>query len=132
MRAFIDLLESISYDILLNQDIEERLRAFPAEDRVLIRDGLEVIFNAGPGGLSIRGWVDAMKAIHTNAGIRLPGGSMLKPSEREWKPVTVEKLRQIFRVMYDSFPHLISRAYADNYVWSVPDQTKDMLDRYRF
>jgi hypothetical protein len=105
MRKYINMVESIADDFALNEEIERLLQPFSSEDRVLLRDGLECLKNAGPGGTAIAGWVTCMTAIHAS--------------------IDGSKLREIFKVMMETFPNLVQRAYENNYVWHPTARDND-------
>ncbi len=101
MRKFMNLFETIADEFTLNAEIERLLEPYEGEDRVLIRDGLEIIKMAGEHGVAISQWVASMQHIHQ-------------------KDYDVPKLRMIFREMMNTFPFLIHRV-GDSavYKWEV-------------
>lgn len=66
MRKFINIVsESVSNDLVLNQEIEAKLaESVPSqEDRTKVLDGLEIVHEAGPNGVTTAEWIARMKTM---------------------------------------------------------------------
>lgn len=95
MRKIIKLVESITNDFAVNAEIEQGLKQFAHGNQTMIRDGLEVIYNAGAEGISVSDWMSHMLTMY--------------PGEKD-------NLKDMFRLMVNGFPQFIKHT-GEKYVF---------------
>ena len=111
MRKFMNLIvETITGDLALNHEIETILNTLPKEDASLVLDGLEIIQQAGPSGVSIATWVSHMRFMWPDN-----------------KVSNNDALRRIFKLMLEKFDHLITRDDGV-YIWHEARHTEGDID----
>lgn len=101
------IVETITDDFVLNNEIEEKLAHYSGDDKNKLLDGLEIIYNAGPSGIAVREWVPAMKSV--------------------WSDINNEEAKRIFKLILGEFTSLITRNEGQ-YIWTRPSHTDDEID----
>lgn len=111
MRKIIKLVESITDDFAVNAEIEQGMSQFAHGNQIMIRDGLEVIYNAGAEGISVSDWMSHMLTMY---------------------PGQKDNCQDMFRLMVKGFPQFIKHT-GDKYVFhAMTAQAETPVDDQSF
>jgi hypothetical protein len=106
MRKFMKIVESVTNDMALNNEIEAKLATIAEGDRTMVLDGLEVIMNHG--SINVGSWIDAMAKM--------------------WPSATATDLRRIFETITSEFPHFVTTRGDGQYSWNEARHTEADVD----
>jgi hypothetical protein len=106
MRKFMKIVESITDDMALNNEIEAKLSTHDEGDRTLILDGLEVVMSARQ--INVSEWVRRMKQM--------------------WPETTNDTLKRIFKIMIADYPNLVTRSGDGQYSWGGARHTNSDIE----
>jgi hypothetical protein len=107
MRKFIKLIESITDSWEANAEIERGLSGLAQDERTLVLDGLELLYNAGADGMTVHDWMVQMKQLW---------------SQDE------EKLRETWKLIAQTFPHFVRATHDGHYVFHHAVSSNDAVD----